>query len=77
VVKSLECLNYSSGPSDKQQKRWLTVTFKYYLLITLFLAAPVILKVDAILFKPFLSGLIKRQKQYYSGVNQSGSSDGV
>jgi len=54
----------------KKKKRtpWL-VAFKYYLLIALFIAAPVILTVDAIFFKPFLSGRIKKQKQYYSGVN--------
>jgi len=54
----------------KRKKRtgWLVV-FKYYLLIALFIAAPIILTVDAIFFKPFLSGRIKRQKQYYLGVN--------
>jgi len=55
---------------SKKKKRtaWL-VAFKYYLLIALFIAAPIILTVDAIFFKPFLSARIKRQKQYYSGVN--------
>jgi hypothetical protein len=55
---------------SKRKKRdaWL-VAFKYYLLIALFIAAPIILTIDAIFFKPFLSGRIKRQKQYYSGVN--------
>jgi hypothetical protein len=55
---------------SKKKKRtpWL-VAFKYYLLIALFIAAPIILTVDAIFFKPFLSTRIKRQKQYYSGVN--------
>jgi hypothetical protein len=55
---------------SKRKKRtaWL-VAFKYYLLIALFIAAPIILTVDALLFKPFLSTRIKRQKQYYSGVN--------
>jgi len=52
----------------KNRKPWL-VAFKYYLLIALFIAAPVILTVDAIFFKPFLSKRIKKQKQYYSGVN--------
>jgi hypothetical protein len=54
----------------KKRTAWL-VAFKYYLIIALFIAAPVILTVDAIFFKPFLSRRIKRQKQYYSGVNQS------
>jgi len=59
-----------AGIIVKKKKRtaWL-VAFKYYLLIALFIAAPIILTVDAIFFKPFLSGRIKRQKQYYSGVN--------
>jgi len=52
----------------KNKTAWL-VAFKYYLIIALFIAAPIILTVDAIFFKPFLSGRIKRQKQYYSGVN--------
>jgi hypothetical protein len=52
----------------KNRTAWL-VAFKYYLLIALFIAAPIILTVDAIFFKPFLSNRIKRQKQYYSGVN--------
>lgn len=52
----------------KKRTAWLVV-FKYYLLIALFIAAPIILTVDAIFFKPFLSGRIKRQKQYYSDVN--------
>jgi hypothetical protein len=51
----------------KNQDGWL-VAFKYYLLIALFIAAPIILTVDALFFRPFLSKRIKRQKQYYSGV---------
>ncbi|HMU09812.1 MAG TPA: hypothetical protein PKC54_07410 [Ferruginibacter sp.] len=52
----------------KKKTAWL-VAFKYYLLIALFIAAPIILTVDAIFFKPFLSERIKRQKQQYSGIN--------
>jgi hypothetical protein len=52
----------------KNRAPWL-VAFKYYLLIALFIAAPIILTVDAIFFKPFLSNRIRRQKQHYSGVN--------
>jgi hypothetical protein len=51
----------------KKRSGWL-VAFKYYLLIALCVAAPLILLVDAILFKPFLSKRIARQKKYYSGV---------
>ena len=52
----------------KKRTAWLVV-FKYYLLIALFIAAPIILTVDAVFFKPFLSGRIKKQKQYYLAVN--------
>jgi len=52
----------------KKKTAWL-VAFKYYLLIALFIAAPIILTVDFIFFKPFLSGRIKKQKEQYSGVN--------
>jgi hypothetical protein len=52
----------------KKRSVWL-VAFKYYLLIALFIAAPVILTIDALFFKPFLSRRIKRQKQYYLDVN--------
>jgi hypothetical protein len=55
--------------SKKKNKTAWLVAFKYYLLIALFIAAPVILTVDAIFFKPFLSGRIRKQKQYYSGIN--------
>jgi hypothetical protein len=55
----------------KRKKRtgWL-VAFKYYLIIALFVAAPIILTVDAIFFKPFLSARIKKQKQTYLGLNK-------
>jgi hypothetical protein len=52
----------------KNQTAWL-VAFKYYLLIALFIAAPIILLINAIFFKPFLSKRIKEKKQYYLGVN--------
>lgn len=52
----------------KNKTPWL-VAFKYYLIIALFIAAPIILTVDAILFKPFLSARIRKQKQFFSGVN--------
>ncbi|MBL7703691.1 MAG: hypothetical protein JNM14_15685 [Ferruginibacter sp.] len=52
----------------KKKDAWLAA-FKYYLLIALFIAAPIILTVDFIFFKPFLGARIKRQKELYSGVN--------
>jgi hypothetical protein len=54
--------------TGKKNRSALLVVFKYYLLIALCIAAPLILLVDGILFKPFLSKRIRRQKQYYSGV---------
>ena len=51
----------------KKKTAWL-VAFKYYLLIALFIAAPIILTVDAIFFKPFLSDRIRKQKLKYSGI---------
>jgi hypothetical protein len=52
----------------KNREFWLSL-FKYYLIIALFVAAPIILTVDAIFFKPFLSRKIKARKQYLLGVN--------
>ena len=52
----------------KNKTAWLVV-FKYYLILALFLAAPVILTLDAIFFKPFLSSRIKKQMKYYSGID--------
>lgn len=52
----------------KNKGPWLTA-FKYYILIALFVAAPIILTIDAILFKPFLGKRIKKQKEYYEGVD--------
>jgi hypothetical protein len=52
----------------KNRTPWL-VAFKYYLIIALFIAAPIILTVDAIFFKPFSSRKIRGQKLYYSSVN--------
>jgi hypothetical protein len=52
----------------KKRTAWLVV-FKYYLLIALFIAAPIILIIDGIFYRPFLTGRIKKQKQYYSDLN--------
>jgi hypothetical protein len=52
----------------KNRAGWL-VAFKYYLLIALFVAAPIILTVFSILFRPFLSKSIRRKKQYYLALN--------
>jgi hypothetical protein len=52
----------------KKRKAWLAV-FKYYLLFSLFVAAPVILVVDAVLIRPFSSKRIKAKKQFYLSLN--------
>jgi hypothetical protein len=54
--------------SKKKNKTAWLVAFKYYLIIALFVAAPIILTLNAILLKPFLSKRIKKQKEYYSGI---------
>ncbi|MEO8768612.1 MAG: hypothetical protein ABI402_00950 [Ferruginibacter sp.] len=59
-----------AGIISKKKNRgfWLSL-FKYYLIIALFVAAPIILTVDAILFKPFLGKKISARKKYLLGVN--------
>lgn len=55
---------------DKRQNKtlWLVV-FKYYLLIALFIAAPIIIMLHTILIKPFISKQIQKKIKYFSGVN--------
>jgi hypothetical protein len=48
----------------RKKRAWLAA-FKYYLLIALFLGAPVLLAFDALFIKPFLTKRIKAKKQYY------------
>lgn len=52
----------------KNKTAWLVV-FKYYLIIALFIVAPIILTINSLLIKPFIGNRIKKQIQYYSGVN--------
>lgn len=52
----------------KNQDPWL-VLFKYYLIIALFIAAPIILTLHTVLVRPFIGKRIKQQLNYYSGVN--------
>ena len=52
----------------KNRKAWL-VLFKYYLLVALFIVAPVVLSVYTILFKPFLSKSIRKKQLYYQGID--------
>ncbi|HMH23368.1 MAG TPA: hypothetical protein VK563_16395 [Puia sp.] len=54
----------------KREKKgvWLAV-FKYYLLFALFIVAPIVLVLDAVFIKPFLSRRIKAKKKYYLNLN--------
>ncbi len=52
----------------KKRTAWLVV-FKYYLLFALFIGAPILIVIDAIFIKPFLSGRIRAKKQYYLELN--------
>jgi hypothetical protein len=52
----------------KNRTPWL-VAFKYYLLIALFVGAPILVALDAVFVKPFSSKKIKRKKQYYLELN--------
>jgi hypothetical protein len=48
--------------SRKQNKNFWLVAFKYYLLIALFIAAPLVWVINMLFFKPFLSKHIKNKK---------------
>ncbi|HWB92617.1 MAG TPA: hypothetical protein VG605_12225 [Puia sp.] len=52
----------------KKRNGWLAV-FKYYLLFSLFVAAPVILILNSIFIRPFSKKRIKAQKQHYLALN--------
>jgi hypothetical protein len=52
----------------KNRTKWL-VYFKYYLLIALFVAAPIIITIYSVTLRPFMSKSIKRKKQYYLALN--------
>lgn len=48
--------------SKKQNKTFWLAAFKYYLLIALFIAAPLVWIINMLIFKPFLSKHIKNKK---------------
>ncbi|HSZ71227.1 MAG TPA: hypothetical protein VK750_01040 [Cytophagaceae bacterium] len=54
--------------NTKNRKAWLVV-FKYYLVIALFIVAPLVLFINNIVFRPFVGKSIRRKKEYYLGVN--------
>jgi len=48
--------------SKKENKTFWLAAFKYYLLIALFIAAPLVYVINMLIFKPFLSKHIKNKK---------------
>jgi hypothetical protein len=52
----------------KKRKAWLTV-FRYYLLFSLFVAAPILLTIDAALIRPFSSKRMKKKRSHYLSLN--------
>jgi hypothetical protein len=55
------------GTTPEKRKR-LVGFFKYYLLIALFMVAPVLLFVYNLLIAPFTGNTIKKKKEYFCGV---------
>jgi hypothetical protein len=49
--------------SKKQNKSFWLAVFKYYLLIALFIAAPIVYIINMMIFKPFFSGHIRKKKE--------------
>jgi hypothetical protein len=52
----------------KNRTPWL-VAFKYYLLIALFVGAPILMALDAVFVRPFSSRRIKARKKYFLELN--------
>ena len=48
----------------KKRKAWLTV-FRYYLLFSLFVAAPILVAINAALIRPFSSRRLREKRHYY------------
>ena len=59
-----------AGIISKRKNRsfWL-VLFKYYLLVALFVVAPLVLTVNKIFFRPFLRKKVRKKQQYYLELN--------
>ncbi|MCE7064139.1 hypothetical protein [Dyadobacter sp. CY326] len=57
----------TKGTTPAKRKRLVSL-FKYYLLIALFMVAPVILFVYNLLIVPFTGNAIKKKKEYFCGV---------
>lgn len=57
----------TKGTTPAKRKR-LVGFFKYYLLVALFMVAPVVVTLYRLLIAPFASGAIKKKKEYFCGV---------
>ncbi|WP_440702641.1 hypothetical protein [Dyadobacter sp. 22481] len=57
----------TKGTTPEKRKR-LVGFFKYYLLVALFMVAPVLVTVYRVLIAPFAANAIKKKKEYFCGV---------
>jgi hypothetical protein len=55
--------------NSTKNRKLVVSLFKYYLLVALFMVAPVVLLINSFTFKPFVGKSIKRKKEYYLGVS--------
>lgn len=55
--------------NKKSNKTFWSSVFKWYLIIAIFVVAPIVLSVYSLIFKPFLFKSIHKQKDYYLNVN--------
>lgn len=53
----------------KKNRTWWLKAFKYYLIVALFIVAPLVLAINYIFFRPFFLKSIRQKKQYYLAVN--------
>lgn len=51
-----------------QKRKNILIAYKYYLAVALLVASPIILLVDLVLFRPFSQRKVRRQMNYYKGV---------
>lgn len=56
------------GTTEKKRKFWVNM-YKYYLLVALFIVAPIVFLLYSILIRPFKANSIKRKKEYFCSVN--------
>ena len=54
--------------SNRKNRTFWLIIFKYYLLFALFIVAPFVLLINNILFRPFLAKSVQKKKEYYLGV---------